>query len=186
MATGSSTDRTATSAGTDAQKFRHTLAEFASGVTIITAGDAGEPFGFACQSFSSVSLDPPLVLFCVDSRSRTWPRIESAGHFVVNVLAEDQREFCERFGSSKGKRFEGLDCEWTDWGAPALPEVLARIHADVATVHTEGDHEVVVGRVVSLETVRRGKPLIFFRGGFDSEDHHADLAKVWGWLDGWN
>src|SRR5512139_726188 len=85
----------------DPREFRRTMAEFASGVTVVTAGDDGEPVGFACQSFSSVSLEPPLVLFCADHQGRTWPRIRRAGRFCVNVLAEHQSELCERFGSSR-------------------------------------------------------------------------------------
>lgn len=180
-----STDPTTTSAGADRQEFRRTHSEFASGVTIITTGDEGEPFRLAGRSFSSMSLDSPDVLLCVASQSRTRPRTESVGHSVINVLAEDQRYFWERFGSSTGKRFERLECG-TESGAPALPGVLVRIHEDIASVDTEGNHEVVIGPVMSLERRRRGKPLILFRGGLDSEDHHADLAKVWGWLDGWN
>src|SRR5690606_31488722 len=89
-------------------EFRKAMAEFATGVTLVTAVDAGEPVGFACQSFASVSLEPPLILFCADKRGRSWPRIRSAGYFCVNVLAEEQRDLCERFGSRHGAKFHGL------------------------------------------------------------------------------
>ncbi|MFG2086832.1 MULTISPECIES: flavin reductase family protein [unclassified Spirillospora] len=92
------------------------MAESGTGVTVLAAVDGGEPVGFACQSFSSVSLEPPLILFCADKRGRSWPRIRTAGHFRVNVLGEEQRELCERFGSSRGRKFAGLDWAVSPWG----------------------------------------------------------------------
>lgn len=148
------------------EEMRQHLGAFATGVTVITSQDADGPVGFACQSFSSLSLSPPLVLFCVDEHSRSWPRIRAAGTFCVNVLAEDQQELCGRFGSKDGQKFDGLDWEASPWGAPTLPDVLLRIHADVDAVHPAGDHDIVVGRVRELEQPREARPLIFYRGRF--------------------
>lgn len=170
----------------DPLEFRSTMAEFASGVTVVTAHDDEGPVGFAAQSFSSVSLDPPMVLFCVDIRSRAWPRIRAAGHFCINILAEDQAELCERFGSGRGRKFEDLDVDRSVWGAPTLPEVLARIHAVVEDVHRAGDHEIVVGKVEQLERLREGEPMIFFRGRFGLEEEaHLAVDDLWAWRDGW-
>jgi flavin reductase (DIM6/NTAB) family NADH-FMN oxidoreductase RutF len=147
-------------------EFRRAMAEFASGVTVVTGLDTQGPVGFACQSFASVSLDPPLVMFCADHRSRSWPRIRRAGRFCVNVLSEHQSALCESFGSKQGRRFEETDWALSDWGTPVLPEVLMRVHADVEQVLTAGDHDVVLGRVLAVERVADHRPMIFFRGGF--------------------
>jgi 3-hydroxy-9,10-secoandrosta-1,3,5(10)-triene-9,17-dione monooxygenase reductase component len=154
-------------------QLRRHLGYFATGVTVVTARDADGPVGFACQSFSSVSLDPPLVLFCVDGRSRSWPRIRRAGMFCVNVLAEDQQDLCRRFGSRHGEKFDGMAWTASQWGAPILDDVLVRVHAEVAEVHPAGDHEIVVGRVVELESVRDGRPLVFYRGQFGVDVEEA-------------
>lgn len=168
---------------TDAVEFRRTMAEFASGVTVVTALHAGDPVGFACQSIASVSLDPPLILFCVDRTSRTWQGIRAAGRFCVNVLAEGQEELCRRFGSRLGTRFDGLEWETSAWGTPSLPGAPARIHADIRGVHQEGDHDVVIGHVVAMERAGTGRPMVFFRGRFGIDAHEHDGA--WSWLDGW-
>jgi 3-hydroxy-9,10-secoandrosta-1,3,5(10)-triene-9,17-dione monooxygenase reductase component len=148
------------------EDMRQHLGYFATGVTVITAEDEAGPVGFACQSFSSVSLEPPLVLFCVDESSRSWPRIRAAGTFCVNILAEDQQELCGRFGSKTGAKFEGLEWTRSAWDTPALPDVLIRVHAEVAQVHTAGDHDIVIGRVLELEQPRGGRPLVFYQGRF--------------------
>src|SRR5690606_18723633 len=139
-------------------EFRRAMGMFASGVTVITGLDGAEPVGFACQSFASVSLEPPLVLFCADHRGRAWPRIRKSGRFCVNVLGESQEELCRRFGSSTGRKFEGLRWEVSRWGAPALPDVLLRVHGEVRDVHVAGDHDVVIGLVRELEPVTDQPP----------------------------
>lgn len=151
-------------------EFRRAMAEFATGVTVITGMDGGEPVGFACQSFASVSLEPPLVLFCADHRGRTWPRIRTAGRFCVNILGEDQQDLCGRFGSSRGLKYEGLDWEASPWGTPSLPGVLVRVHSEVHSVHAAGDHDVVIGRVLSVEHVAEGRPMVFFRSRFGLDE----------------
>lgn len=147
-------------------EFRAAMAEFASGITVVTGLDAGDPVGFVCQAFASVSLQPPLVMFCADRRSRSWPRIRRSGRFCVNVLSEHQAKLCEHFGSSNGRKFDGADWSVSPWGTPELPDVLMRVHADVAQVHAAGDHEVVIGRVLAVRRIAEHRPMIFFRGGF--------------------
>lgn len=167
-------------------EMRQAMGSFASGVTVITGGVDGEPVGFACQSFSSVSLDPPLVLFCADHRGRAWPAIKQSGLFTVNVLGEHQTDLCNRFGSSRGEKFTGL--EWTESpiGTPSLPDVLMRVHAEVYNVLVAGDHDVVVGRVIHLESPVDERPMLFFRGRFGVEDQHEYIAPdLWGWGDHW-
>ena len=144
---------------------RRVMGHFATGVTIVTGSDEGEPVGFACQSFTSVSLEPPLVLFCPANTSTTWPRIRKSGTFSVNVLAEDQLDICKAFASSGGNKFEGQVWHETPWG-PSLDGVLATVHCDIEAVHPAGDHDVVIGRVRRLVTHREVGPLLFFRGQF--------------------
>lgn len=164
---------------------RQAMGSFASGVTIVTALDAGEPVGFACQSFASLSLEPPLVLFCAGSEGRSWARVRRAGRFCVNVLGEDQVELCGRFGSRDGRRFEGLDWAESAFGAPALPGAVLRVHCELEVVHPGGDHDVAVGRVLGLETEPFTRPLIFHRGRFGIEQPRPAAAYTWGLGDRW-
>lgn len=171
------------------QEMRRAMGTFATGVTVVTGLDENGPVGFACQSFASVSLEPPLVLFCADHRGRAWPRIRESGRFCVNVLAEDQTDVCGRFGSSRGKKYDGLDWDLSRWGTPSLRGVLMRAHAEVYEVHTAGDHDVVIGRVLGLETVTEQRPMLFFRGQFGIAEQPgvSDLVAPgpWGWGDHW-
>ncbi|CAM3181645.1 flavin reductase family protein [Nocardioides dubius] len=147
-------------------RMRGAMGAFATGVTVITGLDGETPVGFACQSFASVSLEPPLVLFCADHRGRSWPRMREHGRFAVNVLGAKQADTCARFGSADGLRFEGLDWRLSRWRTPSLPGVLMRAHCEVVDVHVAGDHDVVVGQVLELEAAVGGEPLVFFRGRF--------------------
>ncbi|GAA3822054.1 flavin reductase family protein [Streptomyces chiangmaiensis] len=153
----------------DPGEFRRVLGNFATGVTVITAPAAdGEaaPAGFACQSFSSLSLDPPLVVFMVGRTSTTWPRIARAGVFCVNVLADHQGELCRGFAVSGGDKFAGVDHEPAPFsGSPRLAGATAWIDCAIHAVHTGGDHLIVVGRVQALGTGDgEGGPLLFHRG----------------------
>ncbi|MFD7877866.1 flavin reductase family protein [Streptomyces sp. NPDC059766] len=156
----------------DSAEFRRVLGNFATGVTVITAPAAdGSPAGFACQSFSSLSLDPPLVAFMVGRASTTWPRIARAGVFCVNVLDESQGELCRAFAVSGADKFAGVAHEPAPVsGAPRLAGALAWIDCTVHAVHTGGDHLIVVGRVDALGTGEAsgegGGPLLFHRGRF--------------------
>lgn len=146
-------------------EMRRVMGHFASGVTIVSGTHEDRPVGFACQSFTSVSLDPPLVLFCPAHTSSTWPLIRAAGSFSVNVLAEDQLALCKQFAASGGDKFAGLDWTQTRWG-PSLDGVLATVHCTIEQVHAAGDHDVVIGRVQKLVTHREVGPLLFFKGQF--------------------
>lgn len=152
----------------DGTRFRQVLGHFASGITVITAvAPGGDPVGFTCQSFSSLSLDPPLVLFCPGKESSSWPKIREAGHFAVNILAESQEALCRTFATKGTDKFQGAG--WTGapvTGAPILQDVLAWIDCTVETEHDGGDHLIVVGRVHGLEIVNEGRPLLFYRGGY--------------------
>ncbi len=161
----------------DAPEMRRVLGHFASGVTVVTAPAAdGEdgPAGFACQSFASLSLEPPLVAFMVGRTSATWPRIARAGVFCVNVLGAGQEDRCRAFAVSGADKFAGV--EWTPapaTGSPLLAGVPAWIDCTVHAVHTGGDHLVVIGRVDDLGTADEpAAPLLFHRGRFGGFTRH--------------
>lgn len=158
----------------DPAEFRSVLGHFASGVTIVTAPPEGaptdRPAGFACQSFASLSLDPPLVAFMVARTSTTWPRIARAGVFCVNVLGAGQGELCRAFAVSGADKFAGAAHEPAPaTGSPRLAGVPAWVDCTIQAVHTGGDHLIVVGRVEALGTdtaAAADGPLLFHRGAF--------------------
>jgi 3-hydroxy-9,10-secoandrosta-1,3,5(10)-triene-9,17-dione monooxygenase reductase component len=150
----------------DSATYRTVLGHFATGVTIVTALDGDEPVGMACNSFTSVSLDPPLVLFCAAKNSSTWPQMQRAQRFAVNVLDEDAEAVCRIFATKGVDRFEGVTHHRAATGAPILADALAYIDCETEVEHDAGDHVIVVGRVVELGYASEGKPLLFYRGGY--------------------
>ncbi len=150
----------------DAAEFRRVLGQFATGVTIITAIDDGEPIGVAANSFTSVSLDPPLVLFCVARTSTTWPRIERARKFAVNVLGEHQEELCRLFAAKGVDRFAHVDWHLGVGGSPVLHDCIAYLDCEFWAEYDGGDHIVVVGRVLDLGVDHDAGPLVFHQGQY--------------------
>ncbi|GGT87526.1 flavin reductase family protein [Streptomyces lateritius] len=151
----------------DPAEFRRVLGHFASGVTVVTAPGAEGPAGFACQSFASLSLDPPLIAFMVARTSTTWPRIARAGVFCVNILGADQGQLCLGFAKSGADRFAGVGhAPAPVTGSPRLEGVPAWVDCTIAQVHTGGDHLIVVGRVEALGAEETDGPLLFHRGRF--------------------
>jgi flavin reductase (DIM6/NTAB) family NADH-FMN oxidoreductase RutF len=151
----------------DQSRFRQVLGYFPTGVTVITAmGEDRSPVGLAVGSFASLSLDPPLVLFCAATSSSSWPKIEAAGHFCVNILSEEQEDVSRAFASKKDDKFEGIGWRPGHTGAPIISDVLAWIDCRIEAVQDGGDHHIVLGRVLELEVAHPGKPLVFFRGGY--------------------
>lgn len=150
--------------------FRRVLGSFATGVVVVTAPadaeDPHRPAGFACQSFASLSLDPPLVAFMVGRTSTTWPRIARAGVFCVNVLGAGQGELCRAFAVSGADKFAGVRHDPAPVsGSPRLAGTLAWIDCTVHAVHPGGDHLIVVGRVDDLGASEGDEsPLLFHRG----------------------
>jgi flavin reductase (DIM6/NTAB) family NADH-FMN oxidoreductase RutF len=117
------------------------------------------------SSLSSVSLDPPLVLVCVDRAARLHPLITAAERFVVNVLAADQEELSRRFADPYDERFDGVGYRTTPAGLVVLDGALAHIECRRQALHDAGDHTVVLGRVVGGDA-RDGEPLVYYRGGY--------------------
>jgi 3-hydroxy-9,10-secoandrosta-1,3,5(10)-triene-9,17-dione monooxygenase reductase component len=155
---------------TDRQAKKHDLREimghYATGASVVTATWKGRPYGLAVNSLTSVSLEPPLVLFCPDKRSETWPPIRDAGHFVVNILAHDQDALCRTFAKRGVDRFADIGYHESPSGSPVLHDVLAYLECRIEAVHDGGDHFVTIGRVLDLGVVGDLPPLLFYRGGF--------------------
>lgn len=153
--------------GSDPRTLRDALGCFATGVTVVTCFDeAGQPVGLTANSFTSVSLDPPLVAFFPAKSSTSWPRIEEAGKFCVNVLASDQQTLCRQFAASGADKFSGVSHRVSANGSPIIDGVVAWIDCTLEAVHEAGDHYIVVGRVVALEASAPGRPLVFFQGAY--------------------
>jgi 3-hydroxy-9,10-secoandrosta-1,3,5(10)-triene-9,17-dione monooxygenase reductase component len=154
-----------------ARRFRDVLGRFASGVTVITAMSGGAPVGLTCQSFSSVSLNPPLVLFIPAKTSRAWPAIQRSGKFCVNFLAADQAELSNQMASKGIDKFSGVSWQPAPaTGSPVIDGTLGFVDCQVQSVHEAGDHYVVVGRVLDLGSHEADKPLLFFEGQYASTD----------------
>jgi 3-hydroxy-9,10-secoandrosta-1,3,5(10)-triene-9,17-dione monooxygenase reductase component len=152
----------------DPTLYRKVLGHYPTGVTVVASLDGDRPVGLAIGSFFSVSLDPPLVGFCVARTSSTWPLIEASGHFGVTVLAEDQHETSGRFASKVADKFEGET--WVPapvTGSPLIQGGIEHIDCTLHAVHDGGDHVIVLGRVKHLEVHREDVgPLLFLRGGY--------------------
>src|SRR4051812_41158175 len=154
-----------------ARRFRDVLGRFASGVTVITAIGGGAPVGLTCQSVSSVSLNPPLVLFIPAKTSRAWPAIQRSGKFCVNFLASEQAELSNQMASKGIDKFAGVS--WRPapaTGSPVIAGTLGFVDCQIHSVHEAGDHYVVIGRVVDLGTHESEQPLLFFEGQYASTD----------------
>ena len=151
-----------------AEEFRHTLGHFASGVTIITVCDRdGKPTGLTASAFTSVSLDPPLILVCVDHKSQSYPALVAGKMFAVNILAHDQEHLSRRFATTKiENKFDGVSFALSSMGLPLLESALAHLECATVNVHLEGDHSIFVGRVERARA-GAGHPLLYFRGRYD-------------------
>jgi flavin reductase (DIM6/NTAB) family NADH-FMN oxidoreductase RutF len=148
--------------------FRHVLGHFASGVTVVTTSDAdGRPTGLTASAFTSVSLDPPLILVCVDHKSQTYPALLERGRFAVNILGTDQEDVSRRFASTRLDKFEGLKYELSDLGLPVIEQALARLECSTVNTHVEGDHTIFVG-LVERAAVGAGEPLLYYRGKYQA------------------
>lgn len=151
--------------GVGAAQYRTVLGHFATGVTIVTASTPDGPVGFTCQSFSALSLDPPLVLIAPAATSTTWPAIAAVGAFTVNVLASGAEALARQFATSGTEKFAGVGFTLGATGAPRLDGALAVVDCTVASALPTGDHHVVVGAVVAVASTD-GLPLLYYRGGF--------------------
>lgn len=158
----------------DSQEFRHVLGRFATGVTIITTHHNGKPLGFTANAFCSVSLDPPLVLVCIDNAASSLNAVKESGIFAVNILAEDQETIARWFaksGPQKNEHFGEIAHHSGETGAPLFDGALAWVECRITATYPGGDHLIVVGEVVTLGA-RAGSPLLF------ANAHYATLPVM--------
>ena len=154
----------------DPGKFRAAIGAFATGVAVISTRNSDGCHGMAVNSLTSVSLDPCLILFCVKRTSATGKAIKAQGEFAVNLLGDHQQHLIKQFCANPNDRFAGVPVRMSDCGMPLLAGSLAHMCCAVETVHESGDHDIVIGRVRSIED-NAGDPLVFFRGGYGG--YHA-------------
>lgn len=155
----------------DSRRFRHVLGHFATGVAVITAAGPDGPAAMLVSSFTSVSLEPPLVAFLPDKSSTSWPAIRAAGSFCVNILSAGQQELCAQFARKGGNKFDGVDWRPAPSGAPVLEGAMAWIDCELTQTFESGDHYIAIGRVLQLEAADfSAAPLVFFQGGFQQLD----------------
>ncbi|WP_084000496.1 flavin reductase family protein [Actinomadura kijaniata] len=148
---------------------RRVLGHFATGVALVTGLDAGKPVGLLVNSFTSVSLEPPLIAFCVAHTSSSWPRLRAGGRHCVSFLAADQREQAHRLAASGDAKFRGLAWSPSPSGLPLPDGALAWLECAVEAEHPAGDHVIVVARVHRMGrsgAVPHPGPLVFYRGGY--------------------
>ncbi|NQW11528.1 MAG: flavin reductase family protein [Alphaproteobacteria bacterium] len=151
----------------DPEAFRAVLGRYATGVTVVTTRDAdGTPYGLTVNSFTSVSLDPPLVLFCLDRAAGSFAAFESAQGFAVNILRADQSGISSRFADPAAKRFADEPIETWGSGAPILSEALAALDCTVHARHDGGDHVILIGRVLDLQLRTHDDPLLYWCGAY--------------------
>ena len=151
----------------DSQYFRRVLGNFPTGVVAITSvNEAGAPIGMAVGSFTSVSLNPPLVAFLPDRASTTWPQVRDYGSFCVNILGSEQETVCRTMATSGVEKFADVSWRPSGSGSPVIEGVVGWIDCDIETVHEAGDHYIVIGRVRDMEVIDSALPLLFFRSGY--------------------
>jgi flavin reductase (DIM6/NTAB) family NADH-FMN oxidoreductase RutF len=154
--------------------FRSALGAFATGVCVVTTRDAsGNPAGVTVNSFTSVSLEPPLVLFCLDRRGSALARFGAAPAWAVHVLADGQEDLARRFARRSGEAaradpWAGLAWAESEDGLPRLHGCLARLSCTAERVADGGDHAILIGRVSALDWQEEGRPLLYFRGRFEA------------------
>jgi flavin reductase ActVB len=148
-------------------EFRQALGHFATGVTIVTTSDSdGRPTGLTASAFTSVSLDPPLILVCVDHKSQSYPALRERGRFAVNILHSGQQAASRRFASTRLDKFDEVPFRMSAMNLPLIDDALTQLECVTVRTHVEGDHTIFVGRVEHVH-VGSGEPLVYYRGQYD-------------------
>ena len=155
-------------------RFREALGHYASGITVVTTHIDGEPIGFTCQSFHSVSMSPPLVSFSVMSNSASYPKIRQAGRFAVNILSDAQVEVSNQFARRGTDKWLGIDWQESPLGNPLIAGSLHWIDCEIHAEHAAGDHVIVIGEVKALDLQQAGatQPLLYFKGQYRNMAAH--------------
>ncbi|KAF1045580.1 MAG: Flavin-dependent monooxygenase, reductase subunit HsaB [Herbaspirillum frisingense] len=156
-------------------RFREALGHYASGITVITSLVDGEPIGFTCQSFYSVSMSPPLVSFSVMSSSASYPGIRQAGRFAVNILSEEQVRISNQFARRGADKWHGIEWQESPLGNPIIAGSLHWLDCDIYAEHAAGDHVIVIGEVkaLNLQEAVAAQPLLYFKGQYRNIAAHG-------------
>ncbi|GFM89425.1 monooxygenase [Pseudomonas cichorii] len=158
--------------------FREALGYYASGITVITSHIAGEPIGFTCQSFYSVSMSPPLVSFSVMSSSASYPGIRQAGRFAVNILSGEQANISNQFARRGTDKWHGVEWEESPLGNPIIVGNLHWLDCEIHAEHAAGDHLIVIGEVKALnlqQATAATQPLLYFKGQYRNLAAHSGV-----------
>ena len=151
----------------DPMYYREVMGEYPTGVCVVTSiENDGSPVGMSVGTFTSVSLDPPLVAFLPDQRSTSWAKIWRAQKFAVNVLGAEQEDLCRVFASKSADKFHELQWHPAPSGSPILDGAVAWVDCVLDVAHEAGDHHIVIGRVINLGVQAKSLPLLFYRGGY--------------------
>lgn len=151
----------------DAREFRNALGCFATGVCVITADpDGWQSFGMTVNSFASVSLDPPLVLWSLQNDSEMYEAWEKTGRFAVNILRSDQQDMSNQYAKKGDHVLSDEHFMAGETGVPILPDTLVSFECELEATHPGGDHTIIMGRVVAMSNRENGEPLLFCSGGY--------------------
>ncbi|MDG9884161.1 flavin oxidoreductase [Pseudomonas putida CSV86] len=166
-----------TAAAFDSRAFRRALGNFATGVTVVTADDGrGNKVGVTANSFNSVSLDPPLILWSLDKRSSSLATFDAASHFAVNILAADQIDLSNNFAKPRDDRFAGIAHQPGAGGAPILMDCSANFQCEKYQMVDGGDHWIMIGKVVAFEDCGRS-PLLYHQGAYSMVLPHTRMTR---------
>ena len=156
----------------NSREFRNCLGAFATGVTVVTAADAqNEPFAITINSFSSVSLEPPLILFCIDKSAFYYQSFLDAAYFGINILSEQQRKYSDAFAKSSAQPWDEVSYTLAKKGSPQFKDNHGFMECTMHATHDAGDHTIVVGKVLNLEHNEKGFPLLYYRGKYHTMGH---------------
>jgi flavin reductase (DIM6/NTAB) family NADH-FMN oxidoreductase RutF len=153
----------------DTRELRNALGCFATGITVITALDENNaPVGLTANSFTSLSLDPPLVLFCVDRTIKSFQALHANRHFAVNILRQDQEQISRQFARSGADKWNGVKFQCWETGCPIIEGCIANLECDVESVFEGGDHVIIIGKVrrMVFDQNSECRPLLYFRGKY--------------------
>lgn len=161
----------------DSRGFRQCLGQFATGVTVMSTSHDGTLSGMTANSFSSLSLDPPLVLWSINKSSSNCRAFSNADHFAVSILSDQQIEVAQRFARSGGDKFDGVAWRAGLGGVPVIEKAVATFECSREAVHDGGDHLLLIGRVLRYERYT-GDALLFVQGRYGVADDHPDIKEA--------
>ncbi len=150
----------------NSREFRDVLGSFATGVTIVTSNYQDAPVGMTINSFSSVSLEPPLVLWCLSKDANSYDIFSSTKFYNIQILSETQKELSKKFANPDSDKFDGVSWHSDNREVPYIEGCKATLHCEQETLHEGGDHIIVVGRVIEISEMTEEKPLIFAQGKY--------------------